>query len=115
MKRIEHTMAAAAVHPTPPHRRAVATTRCPSIVGCMLAATALLCSVQVGAVDTTAQTNLAQWQLRRLYTPTERELAHGGMATVYLARDLRHERRVAIKVLRDLAPKLKEKGIEVPI
>ncbi len=30
----------------------------------------------------------------------ERELAHGGMATVYLARDLRHDRRVAIKVLR---------------
>jgi serine/threonine-protein kinase len=31
----------------------------------------------------------------------ERELAHGGMATVYLARDLRHGRRVAIKVLRE--------------
>ncbi len=31
----------------------------------------------------------------------ERELAHGGMATVYLARDLRHERPVAIKVLRE--------------
>jgi hypothetical protein len=31
----------------------------------------------------------------------ERELARGGMATVYLARDLRHERRVAIKVLRE--------------
>ena len=30
----------------------------------------------------------------------ERELGHGGMATVYLARDLRHERLVAIKVLR---------------
>ena len=30
----------------------------------------------------------------------EREIAHGGMATVYLARDLRHGRRVAIKVLR---------------
>ena len=30
----------------------------------------------------------------------ERELGHGGMATVYLARDLRHERDVAIKVLR---------------
>ncbi|MDB4890254.1 MAG: protein kinase, partial [Gemmatimonadetes bacterium] len=29
----------------------------------------------------------------------ERELGRGGMATVYLARDLRHERRVAIKVL----------------
>jgi tRNA A-37 threonylcarbamoyl transferase component Bud32 len=31
----------------------------------------------------------------------ERELAHGGMATVYLARDVRLNRRVAIKVLRE--------------
>ncbi len=30
----------------------------------------------------------------------EREVGHGGMATVYLARDLKHGRRVAIKVLR---------------
>jgi serine/threonine protein kinase/tetratricopeptide (TPR) repeat protein len=30
----------------------------------------------------------------------ERELGHGGMATVYLADDLRHGRKVAIKVLR---------------
>jgi eukaryotic-like serine/threonine-protein kinase len=30
----------------------------------------------------------------------ERELGHGGMATVYLAHDLRHHRQVAIKVLR---------------
>lgn len=29
----------------------------------------------------------------------ERELGHGGMATVYLAHDLKHDRRVAIKVL----------------
>jgi serine/threonine protein kinase len=30
----------------------------------------------------------------------ERELGAGGMATVYLAQDLRHNRRVAVKVLR---------------
>jgi serine/threonine-protein kinase len=30
----------------------------------------------------------------------ERELGHGGMATVYLAQDLKHDRQVAIKVLR---------------
>ncbi|NIO31919.1 MAG: protein kinase, partial [Gemmatimonadetes bacterium] len=37
----------------------------------------------------------------------EDEIGHGGMATVYLAQDLKHERRVAIKVLRpDLASML---------
>ena len=30
----------------------------------------------------------------------ERELGHGGMATVYLAHDLKHDRPVALKVLR---------------
>ncbi len=30
----------------------------------------------------------------------EREVGHGGMATVYLAQDLRHDRKVALKVLR---------------
>jgi serine/threonine-protein kinase len=37
----------------------------------------------------------------------EREIGSGGMATVYLAKDLRHDRNVAIKVLRpDLAATL---------
>ncbi len=37
----------------------------------------------------------------------ERELGRGGMATVYLAHDLKHDRQVAIKVLReDLAASL---------
>ena len=30
----------------------------------------------------------------------EREIGRGGMATVYLAEDLKHERQVAVKVLR---------------
>src|SRR6478736_1803805 len=30
----------------------------------------------------------------------ERELGQGGMATVYLAADLKHDRKVAVKVLR---------------
>ena len=30
----------------------------------------------------------------------ERELGQGGMAVVFLARDMRHDRRVAVKVLR---------------
>jgi eukaryotic-like serine/threonine-protein kinase len=30
----------------------------------------------------------------------ERELARGGMSTVYLADDLRHHRKVAVKLLR---------------
>jgi serine/threonine-protein kinase len=33
----------------------------------------------------------------------ERELGQGGMATVYLARDLKHDRQVALKVLRPRA------------
>jgi len=30
----------------------------------------------------------------------EREIGRGGMAVVYLAHDMRHERKVAVKVLR---------------
>ena len=30
----------------------------------------------------------------------EREIGAGGMATVYLARDLKHDRQVAVKVLK---------------
>jgi len=41
----------------------------------------------------------------------ERELGSGGMATVYLAQDLKHDRRVAIKVLRpELAASLGKGG-----
>jgi serine/threonine-protein kinase len=37
----------------------------------------------------------------------EREIGSGGMATVYLADDVRHHRRVAVKILRpDLAAAL---------
>ena len=39
-----------------------------------------------------------QTQLAGRYT-IEREIGRGGMATVYLARDVRHERQVALKVL----------------
>jgi hypothetical protein len=34
----------------------------------------------------------------------DRELAHGGMSVVYLARDLRHDRLLAVKVLRPGVP-----------
>ncbi len=44
----------------------------------------------------------------------ERELGQGGLATVYLADDLKHERKVALKVLKpDLAAALGAEGLEV--
>ncbi|HKH82047.1 MAG TPA: serine/threonine-protein kinase, partial [Gemmatimonadales bacterium] len=55
-------------------------------------------------------------QLRNHYV-IERELGRGGMATVYLARDLRHKRPVALKVLHpelaaSLGPERFEREIE---
>ncbi len=46
--------------------------------------------------DPVARLNAA---LEGRYT-IERELGEGGMATVYLADDLKHERKVALKVLK---------------
>ena len=46
--------------------------------------------------DLVAQLNTALGGRYRI----ERELGAGGMATVYLAHDLKHDRRVAVKVLR---------------
>jgi hypothetical protein len=43
-----------------------------------------------------------------LIAERERELGAGGMATVYLAEDVRHRRKVAVKVLRpELAASMK--------
>ncbi|GIT52594.1 MAG: hypothetical protein Ct9H300mP15_28070 [Gemmatimonadota bacterium] len=46
--------------------------------------------------DTVARLNAALEGRYRI----DRELGEGGMATVYLADDLRHERKVAVKVLK---------------
>lgn len=71
MNRIENTMGPAVVR-----RR--------WIYGCMLAATALMCAVPVGAAEASAQTSLEQWLLRRLNQPTERERAHEREGNVYI-------------------------------
>ncbi len=71
MNRIENTMGPAAVR-----RR--------WIFGCMLAATALMSAVPVGAVEGSAQTSLEQWLLRRLNQPTEHERAHERDGNVYI-------------------------------
>jgi tRNA A-37 threonylcarbamoyl transferase component Bud32/TolB-like protein len=52
---------------------------------------------RTGAMTVTDVTSLGA-ALAAQYT-LERELGRGGMATVYLAHDLRHDRRVALKVL----------------
>ncbi len=42
----------------------------------------------------------------------ERELGEGGMATVYLADDLKHNRKVALKVLKpELAARLSDREL----
>jgi serine/threonine protein kinase len=51
-----------------------------------------------GSAVTGVDTRLAD-ALRDRYVLLE-ELGRGGIATVYLAQDLRHERQVALKVLR---------------
>jgi hypothetical protein len=61
-----------------------ATVRRPWIVGGMLAATALVCAVPVGAAEDSPDSNLHQWQLRRLNEPTERERAHEREGNVYI-------------------------------
>jgi serine/threonine protein kinase/tetratricopeptide (TPR) repeat protein len=55
-------------------------------------------TVPWGVADADQQTRLAA-ALAGRYT-LERELGRGGMATVYLADDLKHHRKVALKVLR---------------
>lgn len=69
MNRIESTMESATV-------------RRPWIIGCMLAAA--LCAVPVDAAETSADSSLHQWELRRLNDPTERERAHERAGNVYI-------------------------------
>ena len=47
----------------------------------------------------TQQTDRLNASLASRYA-IEREIGEGGMATVYLARDLKHDRKVALKVLK---------------
>src|SRR5687768_16364144 len=65
------------------------------------------CHVLVGSAEPHCRTPRSPVQpLNQLSTALtgryeiEREIGAGGMATVYLARDVRHARRVALKVLR---------------
>jgi serine/threonine protein kinase len=45
----------------------------------------------------------------------EREVGAGGMATVYLAQDLKHDRKVAIKVLQSGQPVIADFGIALAV
>jgi Tol biopolymer transport system component len=58
---------------------------------------------RAASCHTMAMTSLAERLARSLAGryAIEREVGEGGMATVFLARDLRHDRQVAIKVLRE--------------
>jgi len=56
----------------------------------------MLITVSPKAMTDTARLTAALADRYRI----ERELGHGGMATVYLAHDLKHDRQVALKVLR---------------
>src|SRR5574339_140065 len=49
---------------------------------------------------TASTTVQALWSALADRYRVERELGQGGMATVYLAQDLRHGRKVAVKVLK---------------
>jgi DNA-binding SARP family transcriptional activator len=63
--------------------------------------TAFVERIRTGVVAASGQGSIAQprSQATERY-PIVSELGHGGMATVYLARDLKHDRMVALKVLR---------------
>lgn len=84
MNRVERTLASATVRRAPSGQRAkqMACRRC--LFGCMLAAIALMSAVPVGAAEAPAQTNLEQWQLRRLVEPTQRERTHERRGNVYI-------------------------------
>ena len=59
-------------------------TRWHRVPGCLLAAIALQCANPAGAADPSAQTNLQQWELRRLNEPTATELAQERAGKVFI-------------------------------